>query len=84
MCIRDRLSALYLRDHQGSLPSRTHLFGTDEALGGPRAEQALLTRWMELNHFHFNAETFNLHPQEERLRQTVFCLQPGAGRMDQQ
>lgn len=78
------LAAMYLRDHRGSLPSRTYLFGMDQALGGARAEQALLARWMELNHFHFNAETFNLHPQEERLRQTVFCRQPGAGRVDQQ
>lgn len=76
------ISALYLREHYPQLPSRTYLFGIDEQLGGAPAEQQLLGRWMALNHLHFDAETFNRHPQEELLRQNVFCQQSHSGRMD--
>lgn len=77
------LSALYLREHQAQLPSRTYLFGIDEQLGGAPAEQTLLTRWMTLNHLHFDAETFNRHPQEDRLRQNVIYRRSQSGRMEQ-
>lgn len=65
------LSALTLCKDRGLLEHRMYLFGVDEALGGCAGEKALLEQWIRLNNLRLDTDTFNRHPDEERLREKV-------------
>ncbi|MEG2720529.1 MAG: hypothetical protein RR914_04310, partial [Oscillospiraceae bacterium] len=66
------LLAIYLVQNYQTMNNKTYLLGSDENLNNNINENQLLLEWMQKNGLYFNMNTFNVHPEENKLMEITF------------